>query len=124
MTDDITGLEAELRSNGISIERVNRGETVDLVYMTAFPGDSVHHMEMGRALNVFIDLAEDGRWDPAPIEATVLRADDDVQGTWRAEPEWFEGLLGYRLSEEDFSEHVLSTLSESTETADTVEESA
>lgn len=125
MTDDITGLEAELRSNGISVERVDRGETVELVYMTAFPGDDVHHMEMGRALNVFIDLAEDSRWDPTPIEATVLRADEDVQGTWRAEPEWFEGLLDYRLSEEDFSEHVLATLSEPTETADAaMEESA
>lgn len=124
MTDDMTGLEAELRSNGISVERVDRGETVELVYMTAFPGPTVHHMEMGRALNVFIDLAEAGEWEPKPVEATVVRAEDDVQGTWHADPEWFEGLLDYRLSEEDFSERVLSTLSEPVTGADSVEESA
>jgi hypothetical protein len=124
MTDDVTGVEAELRSSGISVERVDRGETVELVYMTAFPGPTVHHMEMGRALNVFIDLAEDGRWEPKPVEATVVRSEDDVQGTWRAEPEWFEGLLDYRLSEEDFSERVLATLSEPDTGADTAEESA
>jgi hypothetical protein len=124
MTDDMTGLEAELRSNGISVEQVDRSETVELVYMTAFPGPTVHHMEMGRALNVFIDLAEAGEWDPTPVEATVVRTEDDVQGTWRAEAEWFEGLLDYRLSEEDFSERVLSTLSEPATGADSVEESA
>ena len=124
MTDDMTGLEAELRSNGISVERVDRGETVELVYMTAFPGPTVHHMEMGRALNVFIGLAEAGEWEPKPIEATVVRAEDDVQGTWHAEPEWFEGLLDYRLSEEDFSERVLATLSEPATGADSVGESA
>jgi hypothetical protein len=124
MTDNLTGLEAELRSNGISVERIDRGETVTLVYMTAFPGPTVHHMEMGRALNVFIDLAEAGNWEPKPVEATVIRAEEDVQGTWRAEPEWFEGLLDYRLSEEDFSERVLATLSEPAASADTAGESA
>lgn len=118
MAADMTGLEAELRSNGISVERIDAGETVDLVYLTSFPGPTVHHMEMGRALNVFIDLAEDGEWDPVPVEATVLRSDDDVQGTWRAEPEWFSGLLEYRLSEEEFSALVLETLSESVDSAE------
>ncbi|SEO27598.1 hypothetical protein SAMN04487948_101477 [Halogranum amylolyticum] len=122
MTDELTGLEAELRSNGISVERVDRGETVELVYMTAFPGPTVHHMEMGRALNVFIDLAKADRWDPKPVEATVIRSEDDVQGTWRAEPKWFEGLLEYRLSEEDFSERVLGTLSEPAAAASSTEE--
>lgn len=124
MTTDMTGLEAELRSSGISVERVDRGETVELVYMTAFPGLTVNHQEMGRALNVFIDLAEDDEWEPQLIEATVVRSDEDVQGTWHAEPEWFDGLLDYRLSEEDFSERVLSTLSEPQTETNAVEESA
>lgn len=110
MTADMTDLEAELRSNGISVESVDGDETVQLVYLTSFPGPTVHHMEMGRALNVFIDLAEDDEWKPATVEATVLRSDDDVQGTWRAEPEWFTGLMEYRLSEEDFSERVIETV--------------
>ncbi|MFB6194729.1 MAG: hypothetical protein ABEI80_01035 [Haloplanus sp.] len=107
---DITGLEAELRANGISVERVERGAPVELTYMTAFPGEEVHHGEMGRALTVFIDLAREGEWNPVRVEATVVRHEDDVQGTWHAEPGWFEGLLAGELSEPDFSERVLGTL--------------
>lgn len=118
MSDEITGLEAELRSNGISVESLDRGDGVELTYMTAFPGEQVNHQEMGRALNTFIDLAEDDRWEPARVEATVVRTDDDVQGTWYAEPAWFEGLLSYELSETEFSTRVLETLDESLEEAE------
>lgn len=110
MSADIRGLEAELRSNGVSVESLDRGEQVDLTYLTAFPGDTVHHGEMGRALNVFVDLAADGAWEPVRVDATVLRADDDVLGTWRAEPEWFTDLVEYRISETEFSDRVLGTL--------------
>lgn len=115
MNEDVTGLEAELRSNGISVETVDQGQVVELSYMTVFPGTNVHHQEMGRALNTFIDLYESDRWEPQPVEATVLRSgdEDDVMGTWRAEPEWFEALASYRMSEEEFSAHVLETLEES-----------
>ena len=110
MPDVVDGLEGELRSNAISVEAIEQGETVDLAYLTAFPGTRVNHQEMGRACNTFIDLAEAGDWSPRRVEATVLRSDDDVLGTWHVEPEWIEGLLSYRLSEEDFSERVLDTL--------------
>lgn len=112
MSEDITGLEGELRSNGISVESIDRGDAVDLSYTTAFPGESVHHKEVGRACNCFIDLYEQDRWDPVPVRATVLRSDDDVQGTWRADPEWFEDLVEYRISEEEFSARVLDSLEE------------
>ncbi|WP_129112926.1 hypothetical protein [Halegenticoccus tardaugens] len=112
MAETISGLEGELRSNGISVEELRRGEAVELTYMTAFPGERVHHREMGRALNVFIDLASDGRWEPARVDATVVRTDDDVQGTWYAEADWFRGLAEYRLSEVEFSSLVLDTLEE------------
>ena len=113
MGDDISGLEGELRSNGISVESVSEGEDrVELTYLTAFPGDEVSHQEMGRACNVFIDRADDGDWDPKPVEATVVRADDDVQGTWRIDPEWVTGLLEYRLSETEFSTRVLNTVTQ------------
>lgn len=115
MGDDITGLEAELRSNGISVETLSRDEPVGLTYLTAFPGERVHHMEMGRVLNTFVELAEDGRWEPARVEATVVRADEDVQGSWHAEPDWFEALLEYRISETEFSARVLDTLDEPAE---------
>jgi hypothetical protein len=109
---EVTGLEAELRSNGISVEAIDAGATVSLSYLTAFPGESVNHREMGRACNTFIDLADEGEWEPVPVEATVLRADDDVLGTWRIDPEWIRGLNAYELSETDFSERVLGTLEE------------
>ena len=112
MSADITGLEAELRSNGISVESLDRGERVELTYLTAFPGERIEHGEMGRALNVFVDLAEDDAWDPVRVDATVLRAADDVLGTWHADPEWFDDLLEYRISETEFSTRVLGTLEE------------
>ena len=112
MGDDIAGLEGDLRSNGISVESLSEGETVELTYLTAFPGDEVSHREMGRACNVFIDRADDGDWKPRPVEATVLRADDDVQGTWRIDPDWITGINEYRLSETEFSTRVLNTVTQ------------
>jgi hypothetical protein len=109
---DVTGIEAELRSNGISVEELDVGETVSLAYLTAFPGDHVNHQEMGRACNTFIDLAADDEWDPVRVEATVLRADDDVLGEWAIDPEWIRALNAYELSETDFSGRVLDTLEE------------
>lgn len=111
MNDELTGVEAELRSNAISVESVSVGDPIELAYTTAFPGESVNHQEMGRALNTFIDLFEDDL-SPRRVEATVHRSDDDVQGTWHAEAEWFEALSAYRISEEEFSARVLDTLEE------------
>ena len=113
MNDVISGLEGELRSNGISVESVDpTGETVELVYLTAFPDVSVNHQEMGRALRTFIEAAEHGDWEPTRVEATVLRHDDDVQGTWYAEAEWFRQYIDYDISGEEFSARVIDTLSE------------
>jgi hypothetical protein len=116
MTDDaITGLEGDLRTNGIDVESIATGDPLELTYTTSFPGERVAHKEIGRVCNTFIDRAEDGLWDPVRVEATVVRFAGDVQGTWHAEAEWFEGLLSYRLSEEDFSERVLATLTNAVE---------
>lgn len=111
MSADITGLEAELRSNGISVESIDtEGETVELTYLTAFPGENVNHLEVGRALRTFVQRVTADEWDPKRVEATVLRAEGDVQGTWHAEAEWFRKYDDYELSDEDFSELVLDTL--------------
>ncbi|MFB6090435.1 MAG: hypothetical protein ABEJ97_05190 [Halobellus sp.] len=113
MNDVISGLEGDLRSNGINVESLDtNGETVELVYLTAFPDVSVNHQEMGRALNTFIDALEDGEWEAARVEATVLRHEDDVQGTWYADPEWFRDYVDYEISGEEFSERVIGTLAE------------
>lgn len=111
MSDVVDGIEGELRSNAISVEELSVGDSVDLTYLTAFPGMRVNHQEMGRACNTFIDLFEADEWSACRVDATVLRADDDVLGTWHIEPEWITGYAEYRLSDEDFSERVLDTLS-------------
>lgn len=111
MSDVVDGIEGELRSNAISVEELSVDDHVDLTYLTAFPGTRVNHQEMGRACNTFIDLFEADEWSACRVEATVLRADDDVLGTWHIDPEWIIGYAEYRLDDEDFSERVLDTLS-------------
>lgn len=111
MTDELTGVEADLRSNAISVERLELGDPIELTYTTAFPGESVNHGEIGRALTTFIDLFEDDL-ETRRVEGTVLRSDSDVQGEWHAEAEWFEALADYRISETEFSARVLDTLEE------------
>jgi hypothetical protein len=123
---DLETVETELRANGVDVDALTTGtragddggddgaeRVLELTYTTAFPGSSVEHGEMGRALNALIDLADDGEWDPARVEATVLRSPGDVLGTWHADPDWFRGLTDYRLSETEFSQRVLATLDES-----------
>ncbi|SFR53838.1 hypothetical protein [Halogeometricum limi] len=113
MNDAITGVEGDLRSNGISVESLHvDADRVTLSYLTTFPDVHVNHTEMGRVLTTFIDRAEAGEWDPARVEATVLRHENDVQGTWHAEADWLRRYLDYSLSDEDLSELVLSTLDE------------
>ena len=113
MNDVISGLEGELRSNAVDVESIEYADdVVELVYLTAFPGASVNHQEMGRALRTFIDAAEHDEWDPARVEATVLRHQEDVLGTWHADAEWFRQYLDYDISGEEFSERVIDTLAE------------
>lgn len=113
MNDVISGLEGELRSNAVDVESIELGEdAVELVYLTAFPGVSVNHQEMGWALRTFVDAAQHDEWDPMRVEATVLRHQEDVQGTWYAAAEWFQQYLDYDISGEEFSERVIATLSE------------
>ena len=113
MNDVISGIEGELRSNAIDVESIEwTDDAVELVYLTAFPDVSVNHQEMGRAVRTFIDAAEHDEWEPTRVVATVLRHQDDVQGTWYAEPEWFRAYLDYDIGGEEFSERVIATLSE------------
>ncbi|MCL9816714.1 hypothetical protein [Natronocalculus amylovorans] len=105
------GLEDEFRNYGIDVVEVtDPGDRIELTYMTAFPGFEIHHWEMGRALNALIDLEADGEWEPTRLDATVVRAPGDPMGTWYAKQAWFEGYANYRLSDEDLSEKVISTV--------------
>ncbi|MFC6613385.1 hypothetical protein ACFQAS_13390 [Halopenitus salinus] len=118
MTMDADALAAELRSYGISVEDLSVDEdALRVTYMTAFPGDTVHHPEIGRACNALIDLQEADRWEPTRVEATVERAPGDVLGRWHVEPEWFERLASYELSETEFSTRVVETIDHASETS-------
>jgi len=114
-----TEVEPELRSYGISVESIDGTEPLDLTYMTAFPGREIHHGEIGRALNALIDRAETNEWDPVRVEATVVRSPGDVLGTWHAEASWFEELIGYEITETEFSTRVLETLTHAAHAPDT-----
>lgn len=107
---DITGLEAELRTNGISVESCEGGEPVELTYMTAFPGREVDRGEIGRVCNTFIDLLASDRWEPARVDATVVRTPGDLLASWHAEPDWFRGVEAGDLSEVEFSTRVVETI--------------
>ena len=109
---DESELEVELRNFGVDVHDIEDVEPVELSYITAYPGDEVNHMEMGKVLNAFLDLEEENEWEPCLVEATVLRFEDEVMNTWYAKAEWFEGLRNYRLSETEFSTRVLETLEE------------
>jgi len=113
MTGDERAADVEpaLRSYGVSVESIDGTDPLDLTYMTAFPGREVNHGEIGRALNALIDRAEADEWDPVRVEATVVRSPGDVLGTWHAEPDWFEALNSYEISETEFSTRVLETVS-------------
>jgi hypothetical protein len=109
---DADELEDELRKSRIDVEAIHSVDPIDVTYMTAYPGEEVHHIEMGGMLNHLIELAREDEWEPTSVEATVLRAEDDVLNTWYAKREWFDQLLEYRISETEFSTRVVETLDE------------
>jgi hypothetical protein len=103
-------VEAELRSCGVSVESVESGDPLSVVYLTAHPGREIDHGEIGRALNGLIDLVKTDQWEPVRVEGTVLRAPNDPLGTWHAESEWFRALVRYEITETEFSTRVLDTV--------------
>jgi hypothetical protein len=110
---DADELEAELRKARIDVEEIHSvTDPMRITYLTAYPGEEVHHLEVGGMLNNLIELAREDEWEPTRIEATVIRGEDDVLNTWYAEREWFEDLLAYRISETEFSTRVVETLPE------------
>lgn len=109
--DVISGVEGELRSYGISVETLEQtDDRLEFTYITAFPGTSINHREMGRACNALIELADENDWTARPVEATVLRADDDVMGSWHLDPEWIDALLANELTETAFSTRVIDSV--------------
>lgn len=107
---DIDQLEAQLMSHGVYLTELERdGGTVALEYESVHANGGVPHMEIGRVVNVFLDLLGEGT---VGIEATVFDLDGAEQGSWRVRGDWLDELRAGALSETDFSAKVLDTIEE------------
>lgn len=107
-------VESRLTSHGVYVtefeERVDE-ETYAVIYESiAADEGTVPHGEIGRVINVFRDLHADD-WAGVDIEATVLDLDGEVRGYWYVDGEWFDDLHNGELTETEFSQRVLETLS-------------
>lgn len=118
-TDDelLERVSNRLMGRGVYFEAAEReDDRLALEYQTVAPGDGVPHQQIGKVINAFRDLLDEG-WEPTTIEATVVDASvDHRRGRWRMEEEWLRALEAGELSEVEFSGRVLDTLEEPSET--------
>lgn len=107
-------VESRLTSHGVYVQTFEEHEdenTYSVTYESiAAEQGSVPHSEIGRVINVLRDLHADD-WSGTDIEATVHDLEGEVRGYWYVDAEWFDGLHNGDLSQTDFSEKVLDTLS-------------
>jgi len=107
-------VESRLTSHGVYVTEFEERDD-DGVYAVTYesiaaePG-SVPHGEIGRVINVFRDLHVDD-WAGRDIEATVLDLDGEVRGYWYVDAAWFDDLHNGDLTQTEFSQKVLETLS-------------
>lgn len=117
-TDDehLERVSNRLMGRGVYFEAADREEDrLEIEYGTVAPGDGVPHQQIGKVINAFRELLDEG-WEPTTIEATVVNADDDRRrGSWRMEESWLRALEAGELSEVEFSGRVLDTLEEPSE---------
>lgn len=117
-TDDehLERVSNRLMGRGVYFETAERDDDrLALEYQTVAPGDGVPHQQIGKVINAFRELRDEG-WEPATIEATVIDANDGHRrGSWRMEEGWLRALEAGELSEVEFSGRVLDTLEESPE---------
>lgn len=117
MSIDDDQLEARLTSHGVYVTTLERGEkAMEIEYESIDAGqiDEVPHQEMGRVINVYRELVEEGSEDDpdeySRIEATVTDLEGSPVGTWYAEADWLRALANEDLSEVEFSSRVLDTI--------------
>ena len=112
-TDDFEfRVESRLTSHGVYVDEVT--ETADGYELSyeSIAADSesvVPHREVGRVINVFRDLHEDD-WTGADIDALVTDFEGNKKGRWYVEAEWIDELHNGELSEIEFSERVVDTI--------------
>lgn len=113
MSDDdlATRLENRLMSHGVYVtefEATEGGYAIEYESLYADEG-VIPHREVGRVINVFLDLHPDG-WAGADIEAVVTNLEGDPEGSWHVEADWVAAMTADELSETDFSQKVIATL--------------
>ncbi|NLV05502.1 hypothetical protein GOC83_05045 [Haloarcula rubripromontorii] len=105
-------VESRLTSHGVYVtDFADEGDTYRLTYesISADEAAVIPHREIGRVINVFRDLHADD-WSGVDIEATVTDLEDTELGEWSVDSEWIDDLENDDLSETDFSQRVLETI--------------
>ena len=107
-----TELESRLMSQGLYVTDVTFEDgTYTLEYESvAADQGGIPHRELGRVINMFRELHPDD-WEGADIEAVVTDFEGDQKGTWHVERAWLAALESGDLSEVEFSQRVVDTLS-------------
>jgi hypothetical protein len=104
-------VESRLTSHGVYVDEftVEGGDYFVSYESIAADDGAIPHQEVGRVLNVLLDL-HPGGWDGTNVEGTVLNLDGEVEGTWHVEDQWLVDLDAYRLTETEFSQKVIETI--------------
>lgn len=114
-TDDehLERVSNRLMGRGVYFEAADPGDDrLEIEYGTVAPGDGVPHQQIGKVINAFRELLDEG-WEPTTIEATVVDANGGHRrGGWRMDESWLRALEDGELSEVEFSGRVLDTLEE------------
>lgn len=104
-------IESRLTSHGIYVTEFEERENGYRVRYESLAADdgTVPHRELGRLVNVFLDLHPDD-WSGARIDCEVTDLEDRLLAEWHVEAEWLDRLTDDDLSEPAFSERVVDTL--------------
>ncbi|MES3518339.1 MAG: hypothetical protein PPP58_11825 [Natronomonas sp.] len=104
-------VESRLTSHGVYVDTVAETEAGYRVEYESISADKgvVPHREVGRVINVFLDLHDDD-WRGAELEGVATDLDGNEQGRWHVEQEWLAALQEEELTETEFSEKVIDSI--------------
>ena len=116
MDDDRTfALESRLTNHGCYLQSLAVEDgAYELTYQSAAADQhgEIPHQQVGDVVNDFRELFEQRDWPVRNVVATVTDLDDERVGSWRADADWFAALDSREMSEVEFSQRVLDSLSE------------
>ncbi|MFC6734828.1 hypothetical protein [Halolamina salina] len=115
MDDDRAfALESRLTNHGCYLQSIAVEDGVyRLSYQSAAADQhgEIPHQQVGDVVNDFRELFEQRDWPVRDVTATVTDLDDEPLGEWRADADWFAALDSGEMSEVEFSQRVLDSLS-------------